>query len=362
MTRSRWIATVLVFAGLVSGPAACSSGGAGGDQRPAPSAEPHIGTPEVIATHLNVPWGVVFLPDGDAVVAERTTAELVRVTPEGDTSRIGKVPGAIDQGEGGLLGLALSPSYRENHLLYAYFTSATDNRVVRFTLENGRIGAEQPVFTGITAAPIHDGGRIAFGPDGMLYVTVGDAAGGEVAQDPDAPNGKILRLTPDGKPAPGNPHPGSPVYTLGHRNPQGLAWGPQNRLYQVEFGQDRFDEVNLLHPGDNYGWPIVEGDVRDDRFTRPLVTWPTSEASPSGVAYAAGALWVGALRGERLYRIPVHADGTLGQPESLLQGRYGRIRTVVVAPDHSLWLTTSNRDGRGSPADDDDRIIRVPFD
>lgn len=359
MTRSRWIATVTLLCLLGSG-AACSGGDAGGEQRPE-TASPHIGTAQVIASNLQVPWGVVFLPGGDAVVSERTTGKLVRIGSDGATTTIGTVPGAIDQGEGGLLGLALSPSYRSDHMLYAYLTTEQDNRVVRFTLENGGIGPAHPILTGLVAAPIHDGGRITFGPDGMLYVTVGDASLGDVAQDPDARNGKILRLTPDGDPAPGNPTPGSPVYTLGHRNPQGLAWGPKNRLYQVEFGQDRFDEINLLHPGDNYGWPIVEGDADDDRFVRPLVTWPTSEASPSGVAYAAGALWVGALRGERLYRVPVHDDGTLGTPESLLQGQFGRIRTVVVAPDHSLWLTTSNQDGRGSPADSDDRIIRLPI-
>ncbi|HVX44601.1 MAG TPA: PQQ-dependent sugar dehydrogenase [Mycobacteriales bacterium] len=355
MARPRWIATILMLGALAA--TACSNDQAGDEPHP----DDPIGTPRVIAEHLHVPWGVVFLPGGDAVVGERTTGMLLRIGAGGRIHRIGKVPGAIDRGEGGLLGLALSPSYRDDRLLYAYFTSGTDNRVVRFTLRGDTIGPEQPVFTGIEAAPIHDGGRIAFGPDGLLYVAVGDASDGDVAQNPNAPNGKILRLTPDGKPAPGNPRPGSPVYTLGHRNPQGLAWGPKNRLYQVEFGQDKFDEINLLHPGGNYGWPIVEGDVKDDRFTRPLVTWPTSEASPSGVAYANGALWVGALRGERLYRVPVHDDGTLGRPESLLTGRYGRIRTVVVAPDHSLWLTTSNRDGRGSPAAADDRIIRVPM-
>lgn len=318
----------------------------------------------MLATGLAVPWGVAFLPNDDALVSERDSHRIVRVTPAGDVTPVGTIPGVQpNAGEGGLLGIALSPDFRDDHLVYAYFTTARDNRVVRFTYENGRIGPLQTVFTGIPAAGNHDGGRIAFGPDGLLYVTAGDALQSDRAQDRSYLGGKVLRMTPDGKPAPGNPFPGSVVYTYGHRNPQGLAWGPQDRLYQAEFGQDSLDEINRLRPGRNYGWPIDEGTEGPSRpdLTPPLRVWRTDEASPSGLAYAGGSLWLATLQGQNVYRMPVAKDGSVGRPQSLFAHRWGRLRTVAVAPDGSLWITTSNRDGRGSPAATDDRIIRVPL-
>src|SRR5262249_6536238 len=207
----------------------------------------------------------------------------------------------------------------------------------------------------------HDGGRLAFGPDGMLYAGVGDALEQDRAQDPAALNGKILRMTPDGRPAPGNPFPGSVVYSYGHRNVQGLAWDSARRLDASGLGLHRFDEVNLIQPGHNYGWPVVEGVGHDPRFTDPLVTWPPSQASPSGVAIVDGQLYVCALRGKRLWQIPLDGGGGLGTPVPLLVGAYGRLRTVARAPDGSLWVMTSNRDGRGDPTADDDRILRITF-
>jgi glucose/arabinose dehydrogenase len=268
-----------------------------------------------------------------------------------------RVPGVdTNAGEGGLLGLAVSPAYARDQLVYAYLTSAQDNRVVRFRLGT----TPQPILTGLDRNAIHDGGRIAFGPDGMLYVGTGDAGNSAVAQDPESLNGKILRLRPDGGVPPDNPFRGSPVWSVGHRNVQGLAWDGDRRLWQTELGQDAVDEINLIRPGGNYGWPRVEGegDTADGRFTNPLVTWTPAEASPSGAAVAGGALYVGALRGQRLWRVPLDGAET-GEPEALLDGRYGRLRTVVRAPDGALWVTTSNRDGRGTPAAEDDRIIRV---
>jgi glucose/arabinose dehydrogenase len=183
---------------------------------------------------------------------------------------------------------------------------------------------------------------------------------GTVAQDPESLNGKILRLRPDGGIPDDNPFRGSPVISVGHRNVQGLAWDREGRLWQAEFGQDRFDEINLIEPGRNYGWPRIEGRgaTRGGRFTNPLVTWETSEASPSGAAVAGDFLYVAALRGERLWRVPLRG-GRTGTPQALLEGEYGRLRTVVTAPDGALWVTTSNGDGRGSPRDGDDRILRV---
>ena len=312
----------------------------------------------VIATGLQVPWGVAFLPGGDALVSERTTARIVRVPAAGGPAQpVMQVPDVdTNAGEGGLLGLAVSPTYARDQLVYAYLTTAQDNRVVRF-----KLGAQpQPILTGLDRNVIHDGGRIAFGPDGMLYIGTGDAGNGPVAQDPESLNGKILRLRPNGGIPDDNPFRGSPVWSVGHRNVQGLAWDRAGRLWESELGQDAVDEINLIRPARNYGWPRVEGrgNTAGGRFTNPLVTWSPAEASPSGAAVAGGALYVGALRGQRLWRVPLDGERT-GRPQALLDGRYGRLRTVLVAPDGALWVTTSNRDGRGNPSPDDDRIIRV---
>ncbi|QXN88347.1 PQQ-dependent sugar dehydrogenase [Nocardia iowensis] len=319
---------------------------------------PDLNAPEEVARDIDVPWGLAYLPTGGALVAQRDTGVILRVAPGAKPEQAYRVPGVVARGEGGLLGVAVSPKYAENGYVYAYFTSSSDNRIVRFRLD----GQPEVIFRGIAKANIHNGGRIAFGPDGMLYVGTGDAAQSNRSQDPASPNGKILRLTPDGKPAPGNPTANSPVYSLGHRNVQGLAWDRMGRLYATEFGQNTYDEINLIEPKRNYGWPIVEGkgDTQNGRFTNPLVTWSTREASPSGLAITANTLYVAALRGERLWTIPQRDDGTLGRPEAKLLNRYGRLRTAEVAPDGALWVTTSNTDGRGNVRTGDDRIIRFP--
>jgi glucose/arabinose dehydrogenase len=316
------------------------------------------GATRTVATGLQVPWGIAFLPGGDALVSERTTGRILRVSRDGSSKRtVMRVPGVdTASGEGGLLGLALSPRYAHDRLVFAYFTSATDNRIVRFRL-GGRL---RPVLTGIRRGSIHDGGRIAFGPDGKLYAGVGEAGDGELAQDPRSLNGKILRMDADGSVPRDNPFADSLVWTLGHRNVEGLAWDSRGRLWATEFGANKFDEVNLIRRGRNYGWPQVEGRGSTDagRFTNPLVTWSTSEASPSGVAIKRGTLYVGALRGQAVLRVRV--SGSRARKLSpLLQGAYGRIRTVARAPDGSLWVATSNRDGRGSPESGDDRILQL---
>ncbi len=342
-------------------PAGGGAEGEGVGDRPerTPQAE-RVGTSgRVVASNLEVPWGVAFLPGGDALVSERTTARILRVPAGGgEPEEVMTVPGVdADAGEGGLLGLAVSPDFERDGLVYAYLTSDEDNRIVRMELEGG--GEPEVVFDGIQAAGIHNGGRIAFGPDGKLYAGTGDAGNTALSQDPGSPNGKILRLEPDGSVPDDNPRENSPVLSLGHRNVQGLAWDERGRLWATEFGQNTFDEVNLIEPGRNYGWPEVEGDgTGGGRFVAPAVTWSTSEASPSGVAYADGALYVGALRGQRIWRVPL--DGrSAGRPEALLDGEYGRLRSVAAVPGgDALWATTSNRDGRGDPAEGDDRIIR----
>lgn len=322
------------------------------------------GAPRVLLTGLEVPWAIAFLPDGNALVTERESGRIVRVSPQGAATPVGTVAGVSARGEGGLLGIAISPQFATDRAVYVYFTSAQDNRVVRLQVgPDGTIdgNAQQVIVSGIGAASIHNGGGLTFGPDGMLYVATGDSSRSDASQNRDDLGGKVLRVTPDGAPAPGNPF-GTAVYSYGHRNVQGLAFGPGDRLYATEFGQNTFDEINLLTPGADYGWPTVEGIAGREGFTDPLVTWATSAASPSGLAYAGGSLWAGALRGERLWRIPLTADGRTGTPEALYTGEFGRLRGVAATPDGSaLWVTTSNRDGRGSPAADDDRILVVPM-
>jgi glucose/arabinose dehydrogenase len=315
---------------------------------------PDLSAPETIATGLDVPWGLAFLPDGSALVAERDTAGVLQVSAGGGKPRkVFQVPGVSAAGEGGLLGLAVAANYEKTKWVYAYHTAEDDNRIVRFKIGGGN---PELIFDGIDKALIHNGGRIAFGPDNMLYVGTGDAGERDASQDADDSNGKILRLTADGKPAPGNPRANSPVWSMGHRNVQGLAWAPDGTMYGVEFGQNRFDEVNKIEPGKNYGWPEVEGTGDDGRYVNPIVTWTTDEASPSGAAIAGDTLYVAALRGERLWTVPL--DG--GKPKAEFSGRYGRLRTVAVAPDGALWLTTSNTDGHGGVRSGDDRILRFP--
>ena len=315
---------------------------------------------QTIATGLEIPWAVAFLPDGSALVTERASGRILRVrAPSVDqadagpaeVSEVARIPDVAAEGEGGLLGIAISPTYDTDQWVYVYYTSPTDNRIARLRLG----GAPEPVFTGIPKARNHNGGRIAFGPDGYLYVGTGDAGRRENAQDLATPAGKILRITADGRPAPGNPFGDSPVWSYGHRNVQGLAWADDGQLYATEFGQNRYDELNRIEPGRNYGWPEVEGTGGEAGFVNPVATWSTSDASPSGLAILDGRAWLACLRGTKVYRVGLDGSGA----QQLLTGRYGRIREAVVAPDGTLWFTTSNRDGRGDPRDGDDRVLRL---
>src|SRR3954447_19304408 len=286
--------------------------------------------PEVIGTiadHLAVPWGIAFLPDGSALVTERDSGRVLQITGR-EVDEVGRVDAdAQSGGESGLLGIAVSPSYAQDHRVFLYATTASDNRVLRTTLRNGRLGALEPILTGIPNAFIHDGGRLGFGPDKLLYVSTGEGGEPSRAQDRSSLGGKILRITQDGDPGPGNPDSGSPVWSWGHRNVQGLAFDDGGNLWASEFGQDTFDELNLIQRGHDYGWPEVEGKGDATGMTNPQVTWPTDDASPSGLAFLDGRLWLGALKGERLWRVDV--DGKeASDPKPFFVGRYGRLRTV----------------------------------
>jgi glucose/arabinose dehydrogenase len=313
-----------------------------------------------VATGLEVPWGVAFLPDGSALVAERDTERVKQVTGDGRVRTVGSIDGVDGQAEGGLLGLTVSPDFAEDKAVFVYFTAGTQNVIARLTFDGERLSGQRRIFDGIPAGPVHDGGRLAFGPDGYLYVGTGESGRSDLAQRRSSLGGKILRITADGEPAPDNPFSGSPVYSLGHRNVQGLAWDSRGQLWAAEFGQDTWDELNRIEPGKNYGWPVVEGRAGDERYVDPVRQWRTDVASPSGIAVAEDSVFMAGLRGARLWQIPI-PGGRAGRPKALLRDRFGRLRTVVAAPDGSLWVTTSNRDGRGAPSDGDDRILRLTF-
>jgi glucose/arabinose dehydrogenase len=327
---------------------------------PVPSAAPaRVVVDRDIATGLRVPWGIAFLPDGSALVSERDTADVKRIPAAGGRPiTVGHVRGVRPLGEGGLLGLAVPPG-PDPGFVFAYATTATDNRVLRIAWDGSRLGRQTPILTGIPRSDHHDGGRLLVGPDSTLFVTTGDAGVPSRSQDRRSLAGKVLRITFDGRPAPGNPFPRSPVYTLGHRNVQGLAFDSSGRLWASEFGEKSVDELNLLRPGGNYGWPVHEGASRDTRYVNPVAEWsPTAIASPSGIAILDDVVYVATLHGERLWQVQL-AGTSAAKPVALRLGDLGRLRTVTVAPDGSLWLATSNRDGRGTPRRGDDRILRL---
>jgi glucose/arabinose dehydrogenase len=320
---------------------------------------PSVTVAGTIATGLTSPWGLAFLPDGSALVSERDTGLIKRIPAGGGAPVVlGSVQGSTPSGEGGLLGLAV-PAGPDPSFVLAYTTTATDNRIVRIAWDGQQLGQQSAILTGIPKNTYHDGGRLLAAPDGTFVVGTGDAGVPDAAQDPTSPAGKVLRITADGSPVSGNPDPASPVYTLGHRNVQGLAFDSAGRLWASEFGQNDADELNLLRPGLNYGWPVHEGAAKDDRYADPVVQWsPTSTASPSGIAILDDVAYVASLRGEVLWQVPLVGEQA-AEPIPLDLGDLGRLRTVAAAPDGSLWLVTSNTDGRGSPRDGDDRILRL---
>jgi glucose/arabinose dehydrogenase len=314
-----------------------------------------------ITDGLESPWGLAPLPGGDLLVSSRDEGTITRIDGDsGKKTELGRVPGVAPGGEGGLLGIAVP---REGATVYAYLTTASDNRIVRMDFDAGkaegsRLGAPDTVYKGIPKGTLHNGGRIAFGPDGMLYA--GESGDRALAQDKKSPGGKILRMTPEGRPPQkGNPQRDSVVHSYGHRNVQGLDWDADKRLWASEFGQDTWDELNLIRPGGNYGWPEAEGEAGKSGLIDPVEQWTTAEASPSGLAVAKGSVWMAGLRGERLWRIPLRGAEPVAKPQAFLEGEYGRLRTVVSDGADGLWLVTSETDTRGTPEKGDDRILKL---
>ncbi|WP_028660171.1 PQQ-dependent sugar dehydrogenase [Nocardioides insulae] len=370
----------LLRAGLAAPLAALAACAGEGEPAPAPTSSPTGGSPSpsaaspsasatpsgspsprpqvagTLLTDAQVPWGIAFLPGGDALVSMRDTGEIVLVRAGGGRSEtVRQVPGiefnGTFGGEGGLLGIALHP---DGGWLYAYLTTSEDNRVIRMPWPaRDPDSGHEVVLEGIAKNTYHNGGALAFGPDGMLYVSTGDAGDSSLATDRDSLNGKILRISPAGGVPADNPF-GNEVWSLGHRNVEGLAFAPDGELWASEFGDKAFDEVNRIVRGGDYGWPASEGSDGQGGGRDPLAQWPTDECSPAGIAIAAGHAWLGALQGECLMSV----DLSTGESRRHLTD-HGRIRLVATAPDGSLWVGTSNRDGRGDPRDGDDRILRV---
>ncbi|EFQ84237.1 glucose/Sorbosone dehydrogenase [Aeromicrobium marinum DSM 15272] len=354
---------LVALAACGGGEDAPSPGAFSSDVPTTPTTEPPI-DPRIagtVASGLNVPWGIAFTAGGAAFVSQRDTGVIVRIDGESEGAAVepvGEVPGVAltpGSGEGGLLGLAVDPA--DDDVLFAYFTTAQDNRIVRFDLSGGTLGSPTPILTGIPKANTHGGGRLLFDADGHLLVASGDAQQAPQAQNPDSPLGKILRIDTEGRPAPGNPD-GTAVWSLGHRNVQGLAFDADGRLWVSEFGQNTFDELNLIRPGGNYGWPEVEGTGGTGDQIDPAVTWATEDCSPAGLGITRSTAFVAALRGRCVWAVPLQGE-LAGEPQRLFAGELGRVRNATVTPGGDLWISTSNTDGRGDPSGEDDRILRV---
>ena len=323
-----------------------------------------LGEPVELTTGLEAPWGLTFLPDGSALVSERISGEILRIPAEGGDPRpVGVVPDVHASAEGGLLGIAASPAFATDRTVFASVSGRDQNRIVALTIaeDHGSLTVDRVLLDGIQTADRHHGGRIAVGPDGHLWIGTGDAFEPENAATEDSLNGKILRIALDGSVPDGNPG-ASPIFSSGHRNVQGIAFGPDGTPYASELGHRTWDEVNVLRAGADYGWPATEG-IAGSTGEAPIATIHPDEASPSGVAYAEGSLWIGALGGRRLWQLPVENGAATADPIAHFVGGYGRIRTVEVAPDGALWIITSNTDratwGGTAPRPGDDRILRV---
>lgn len=321
----------------------------------------------VIAENLDTPWGFVFLPDKSLLLTERPgRVRLIDSNGHLQSEPVLTLQGVKEIGEGGLLGITLHPDFSTNNYVYLYYTyqesgGETLNRVVRMTYQDKQLEDEQVIVDQIPGSSNHNGGRIKFGPDNYLYITTGDAGNPSQAQETNALGGKILRVTDEGQPVADNPF-NNLVYSYGHRNPQGLAWDNLGRLWDTEHGRSGvlsgFDELNLIEKGKNYGWPEIQGDeTRVGMETPKLHSGATTTWAPSGLAFVNNSLFFGGLRGQTLYEAVI--EGEKITLKEHFKGQFGRLRDVVLGPDGYLYVSTSNRDGRGSPVSSDDRMIKI---
>ncbi len=326
----------------------------------APQESEDIPQVSVVAENLEVPWALAILPEGGMFLTERGgRVRLVDRTGSLQNEPVAQIDSVRQIGEGGLHGIVLHPDFQNNRFVYVYYTYAgsgnnTMNRVVRYTFQNNRLQNEEMIVDQIPGASTHDGGRIKFGPDGFLYITTGDAQEPSLSQDRNSLAGKILRVTDTGEPAPGNPFR-TRIYSYGHRNPQGIAWDNDGNLWSTEHGSQAFDELNRIAAGANYGWPTVRGNQSQEAMNPPHMHSGNDTWAPSGLAYLDGYLYFAGLRGEALYRVRV---GSTTQ-ETFFKGELGRLREAVAGPDGMLYISTSNRDGRGRPRAGDDKILRI---
>ncbi len=312
-----------------------------------------------VANNLEVPWEIVFLLNNDILLTERTGS--LKLISNGQTNTIAKIPDVKPYGEGGLMGLAIHPKYQANNYIYLYYTysgsdNKTLNRVARYKFENNSLSDRKILIDNIPGAIYHNGGRLKFGPDGFLYITTGDSLKPSLAQDTNSLAGKILRVTDDGKIAPGNSF-NNLVYSYGHRNPQGLAWDSSGRLWETEHGNNATDEVNLIVKGHNYGWPIITGSQTKSGMQSPFAQSGLETWAPGGASFYKDSFFYVGLRGQALYELKIE-NGNAVITKHLLQ-EFGRIRDVILGPDNLLYITTSNRDGRGNPNANDDRILKI---
>lgn len=340
---------------LVSPPAPGNTPGPGG---PGPDQGARLPR-ETVAQNLDVPWALAFLPGGDLIFTERPGNVKLIKKGSREPKLLKKIGDVAADGEGGLLGVAVHPDYRDNRFVYLYYTyrrgGRTLNKVVRYTLRGGELKEDKVVIDKIPGNVNHNGGRLKFGPDGLLYITAGDSLESGLAQDKGSLAGKILRLEDDGGIPDGNPFPGSPVYSIGHRNPQGLAWDDRGRLWETEHGNSGNDEVNLIEPGKNYGWPAIEDDESSAGMRKPAAQSRGDTWAPSGAAWFDGSLYFAGLRGQALFALNTDDPAT---PNRIFPNEFGRLREAVLGPDGFIYIATNNRDGRGNPGPGDDRIIK----
>ena len=322
-----------------------------------PAGVPNPGAVTTLASGVDVPWGIAFLPDGSALFSEREFFTVYRLTESGQRTNVGNVPNVVGTGgEGGLLGLEVGPNFASDGFVYIYHTANEGNRVARMRLVNNQLVEYTVLLQGLAKNRFHNGGRLRVGPDGKLYITSGDAQNGNNAQDRNSLNGKILRINLDGSIPSDNPF-GNAVWSMGHRNPQGLDFDAQGRLWSAEFGNTSLDEVNLITKGGNYGWPSCEGNQGTcGGFIAPKKIWSTSQASPSGLTIINNYVFVATTVGQRLYRMRIDANANLVEESSYFQGTYGRLRTVETDRNGDIWLTTTaDKDG----AVGNDSVLRI---